>query len=111
MLPNESRIIDCILSTVIAAGYCCSVVEGDYLEINRSTDITSIKEAITGEGETYLRVLKQDDPFHLGTVVLIFNNGNEGIDIIADTASCDHAAFDALLAPVYQLVDSLDSTE
>ena len=107
LLENENRIIDCILSTVFAGGYEVSIFDGEEFILRRSSDVTEIKEALNSTGLDWLRVLKKDDPYQIGSILLIYNNGNDGIDLIANTASGDHAAFDALLKPVYDLVDSM----
>lgn len=107
LLEKENRIIDCILSTVFAAGYEVSIFDGEEFILRRSSDVDTIKEALNSSGMDWLRVLKKDDPYQIGSILLIYNNGNDGLDLIANTASGDHAAFDDLLNPVYELVDSM----
>lgn len=106
-LPNEIAIIDCLLNTVISAGYCVTVFDGEFVVIKRSTNREEIKESLNSTGTDWLRILSQEDTYHIGSIELIYNNGNNGNDLISNTASADDSAFDALLKPVYNLIDSL----
>ena len=110
-LENETAIIDCLISTVLNAGYCISVYDGEAVIVNRSTNPDDIKESLRSTDLDWLRVLKVDEPYIVGSVCLVYNNGDDGLSVISDTASQDHAYFDQLLEPVEMLVDSLSSTE
>lgn len=109
--PNEIKIIDCLLDTVINAGWCVTVFDGESIILGRSTNQEEIKAELNSTGADWLRIFKQDEPYMIGSILVIYNNGGDGLDLIANTASGDHAAFDELLNPVYELVDQLATVE
>ena len=106
-LDNENAIIDCMLNLFISTGHCISVNDGEETILVRSTDISEIKEELRSTDSDWIRVFKAGEAVHVGSVLLVYNNGSEGINLISDTASSNLEQFDELLQPVFDLIDTL----
>lgn len=105
-LDNENIIINAILNATIDKGYCISVNDGEETVVVRSTDKEEIINSLRSTDLDWLRIFKQNEAYHVGSVCLIYNNGSDGVDLIADIAANDLNQLDELLQPVYDLIDT-----
>jgi hypothetical protein len=88
MLLNEKKIITGILSYALDKGLSVSVNDGEEDTLDYSTDINEIFEALdtTGDDRIYFHDASKKS---LGFYWLIYDNGNCGLDVIADASVSD----------------------
>jgi hypothetical protein len=88
MLLNEKKIITGILSYALDKELSVSVNDGEEDTLDYSTDIKEIFEALdtTGDDRIYFHDASKKS---LGFYWLIYDNGNCGLDVIADASVSD----------------------
>ena len=85
MLLNEKKIITGILSYALDKGLSVSVNDGEEDTLDYSTDINEIFKALDTTGDD--RIFFHDaSKKSLGAYWLIYGNGNDGLDVIADSS-------------------------
>ncbi len=115
----EYRIAKRVIMDALAAGYSLSVNDGEEYPVKRSTDAQAVFQALFSTDEDYLFLHKEggkwclpddseDDETHdvVGWVRLIWGNVQ---DLISDYSS--NAPTDALIDPIYEVLNSLDSVD
>jgi len=85
MLLNERKIVLGILSYVLDKGFSVSVNDGEEDTLFHSTDINEIFEALDTTGDDYIFFHDADKKI-LGYYWLIYDNGNDGLDVITDSS-------------------------
>lgn len=101
MNRESMPIVDSIVSTALARGFCISVHDGEAWSLKKCTDKATIWEnlAQTESGDSLrFRLIATGEV--IGTVWLIYENG---VDVIADHS--ESVAMAGLLAPAFNLAN------
>ena len=80
---NEAQIITMFCTDAIAKGCTVSVFDGCEFALKRSRDIQKILIEAAATGEDSYRIRDANGEI-VGSVYCIYNNGNEGLDVITD---------------------------
>lgn len=92
---NEMAILNAMLSNAIAKGYEVSLHDGEETVCKRSTDVNELLVESAATGSDAFTFHRPNVAGYVGWVSCIYNNGNDGLDVISDHT--DHAEIEAIL--------------
>lgn len=110
LAQNEKLIVTKLVETLIAQGFFIVINDGESNITRPSKDLDWIVESAldTGTDECILKAYtKSEVPKKLifeGSVTLISNNGNDGLDIISDNSM----SLQIVLEPVMEFINQLE---
>ena len=107
---NEHRIVSAIVKKALSLDYKISLFdsidsEGEWT-VKRSTSYKEVMDAIASTGGDVLKFRNSKDEV-VGSVVLIYGNGNDGCYVISDNTANDK--MDELLADANEVADKLEA--
>jgi hypothetical protein len=103
--PNDGKIVRKLVDDALAAGLVVSVNDGEEWTVKKSRERAEILGALATTGEDHLR-FRREDGSNVGTVSLIYDNGNEGCDVISDHTA--NEATEALVKGASDLAAKLE---
>lgn len=80
---GERRVVTKLVNDALAAGYTVSVSDGEEVVVKQSNNRAEILKAMASTGEDIL-VFRRADGTRVGSVLLIWNNAEDGSEVIAD---------------------------
>lgn len=92
--PAERTIVNRLIRAALAHGLTVSVHDGEEWTLKRSRDAKAIREALATTGADNV-TLRNSDGAAVGTVLLIWGNGE---DVISDLSAPDDITLDAFSA-------------
>lgn len=107
ILEVEAKIIRRMLRTAKGNGWNFSVYEGEELAIGINCDVEETIKALGSTGEDWIRFY-DNNGVKLGFVYVIYNNGNDGLDLITDHSLDDEGPFEMFMDDISNYVDTLN---
>jgi len=101
---NERRIAAKLINDALNKGYKVCLYDGEETTVWKSSKVSEVMKASRTTDADMLSFYDRKE--YLGFVALIYNNGNEGLDLIADYSGTD--IMDDLLSGVYKLIATMD---
>ena len=105
---NEAKIITLFCTDAIAKGCTVSVFDGCEFALKRSRDVQKILIEAAATGEDSFRIRNKDGEI-VGSVYCIYNNGNEGLDVMADYT--ESTLMNEILYRAHSFIDEMEEAQ
>lgn len=106
LLAVEAKIIRRMLRTAKKNGWNFSVYEGEDLAIGINQDVEATIKACGSTGQDWIRFYDAEGK-KLGYVWVIYNNGNDGLDLITDHSLSN--GIEEFMDEICEYVDTLQN--
>lgn len=107
ILAVEAKIVRRMLRTAKKNGWTFAVSYGGGLAIGKNNNVENTIRELGSTGQDWIRFYNADG-VKVGFVWVIYNNGNDGLDLITDH-SVDEGIFDNFMEEISEYVDGLES--